>query len=163
MVSPRNCRGARSSWKYPKENEYQQYLSANNGHSNAWTAMTSTNYYFDVAPDALEGALDRFAGFFIEPLFNEVSSSEPKDIADSRTLQNGRSRLLILNIRRTFRMTCGQVTLHFGLPGIADHSDSFNWKSIYPKRATHTANSALGITRLYGLSPELTAANQDNS
>jgi insulysin len=34
--------------------------------------MTSTVYYFDVAADALEGALDRFAGFFSEPLFNEV-------------------------------------------------------------------------------------------
>ena len=35
--------------------------------------MTSTVYFFDVAADALEGALDRFSGFFIEPLFNEVS------------------------------------------------------------------------------------------
>jgi insulysin len=33
--------------------------------------MSSTNYFFDVAPDALEGALDRFAGFFIEPLFSD--------------------------------------------------------------------------------------------
>lgn len=57
---------------HPSENAYQQYLSSHNGHSNAWTAMTSTNYYFDVSPDALEGALDRFSGFFSEPLFNEV-------------------------------------------------------------------------------------------
>lgn len=35
--------------------------------------MTSTVYYFDVAADALEGALDRFSGFFVEPLFNEAS------------------------------------------------------------------------------------------
>ena len=55
------------------ENAYQQYLSSHNGHSNAYTAMTSTVYYFDVASDALEGALDRFSGFFKEPLFNEVS------------------------------------------------------------------------------------------
>jgi len=34
--------------------------------------MTSTVYFFDVAPDGFEGALDRFAEFFIEPLFNEV-------------------------------------------------------------------------------------------
>jgi insulysin len=34
--------------------------------------MTSTTYFFDVGADALEGALDRFSGFFYEPLFNEV-------------------------------------------------------------------------------------------
>lgn len=59
--------------RFPSENEYSQYLSSNNGHSNAWTAMTSTTYFFDVGADALEGALDRFSGFFYEPLFNEVS------------------------------------------------------------------------------------------
>jgi secreted Zn-dependent insulinase-like peptidase len=59
--------------QFPSENEYSQYLSTNNGQSNAYTAMTSTNYFFDVAPNALEGALDRFAAFFIEPLFNDVS------------------------------------------------------------------------------------------
>jgi len=29
-----------------------------------------TNYYFEVAADAFEGALDRFAQFFVHPLFN---------------------------------------------------------------------------------------------
>lgn len=59
--------------KYPSENDYSAYLSKNNGHSNAWTAMTSTTYFFDVGANALEGALDRFSGFFYEPLFREVS------------------------------------------------------------------------------------------
>ena len=55
--------------QYPSENEYQSFLTSHNGHSNAWTAMTSTTYFFDVGADALEGALDRFSGFFYEPLF----------------------------------------------------------------------------------------------
>jgi insulysin len=62
--------------QYPKENAYSEFLSANNGHSNAWTAMTSTNYYFDVSAEALEGALDRFSGFFTDPLFAEVRRME---------------------------------------------------------------------------------------
>jgi insulysin len=37
--------------------------------------MTSTTYFFDVGANALEGALDRFSGFFYEPLFREVNSS----------------------------------------------------------------------------------------
>ena len=37
--------------------------------------MTSTVYFFDVAADAFESALDRFAGFFYEPLFNDVGGA----------------------------------------------------------------------------------------
>ncbi|WWD20389.1 hypothetical protein CI109_104865 [Kwoniella shandongensis] len=73
---------------HPSENAYSQYLSAHNGHSNAWTAMTSTNYFFDVAPDALEGALDRFAGFFTEPLFNEDCTEREIKAVDSENKKN---------------------------------------------------------------------------
>ncbi|KAJ2908014.1 metalloprotease, partial [Coemansia aciculifera] len=42
----------------------------NSGSYNAYTAHTETNYYFSVVNGALEGALDRFAQFFVSPLFN---------------------------------------------------------------------------------------------
>jgi insulysin len=74
--------------KYPAQNAYQQFLSSNNGMSNAYTAMTSTNYYFDIAPDALEGALDRFSGFFIEPLFNEDCTEREIKAVDSEHKKN---------------------------------------------------------------------------
>ncbi len=45
--------------KYPDEDEYNQYLSQHAGNSNAYTSSVSTNFYFDVALDGLEGALDR--------------------------------------------------------------------------------------------------------
>ncbi|OXG84088.1 insulysin [Cryptococcus neoformans Gb118] len=73
---------------HPSENAYQQYLSSHNGHSNAWTAMTSTNYYFDVSPDALKGALDRFSGFFSEPLFNEDCTEREIKAVDSEHKKN---------------------------------------------------------------------------
>jgi hypothetical protein len=38
----------------------------------AFTSSSDTNYYFDVAPAHLEGALDRFCEFFMGPLFTEV-------------------------------------------------------------------------------------------
>jgi insulysin len=57
--------------KYPVENEYSAHLSAHGGHSNAFTAACNTNYYFDVNADHLESAMDRFAQFFISPLFLE--------------------------------------------------------------------------------------------
>ena len=48
--------------KYPVENDYSKFLSDHGGSSNAYTARDHTNYYFDVSPDALEPALDRYVG-----------------------------------------------------------------------------------------------------
>lgn len=45
--------------KYPKENEYTQFLSEHAGSANAFTSGEHTNYYFDVSHEHLEGALDR--------------------------------------------------------------------------------------------------------
>ena len=61
------------SKKYPDENEYRAYLAKNGGLSNASTYDDRTIYYFNVSNEAFEGALDRFAQFFICPLFNESS------------------------------------------------------------------------------------------
>lgn len=95
--------------KFPIENEYGQYLSANSGSSNAYTASTSTNYYFDVAakpandqdpsdanPSPLREALDRFAQFFIEPLFLSSTLDRELKAVDSenkKNLQNDTWRL----------------------------------------------------------------------
>ncbi|WP_299177961.1 insulinase family protein [uncultured Neptuniibacter sp.] len=57
--------------KYPKADEYQSFISSHGGGHNAYTAQENTNYFFDVAADNLEPALDRFAQFFIAPLFDE--------------------------------------------------------------------------------------------
>ncbi|XP_053988603.1 insulin-degrading enzyme [Hylaeus volcanicus] len=60
--------------KYPQENEYSMYLSQNSGLSNASTHKDHTTYYFDVHSEKLKDALDRFAQFFIAPLFTETST-----------------------------------------------------------------------------------------
>ncbi|XP_017766941.1 PREDICTED: insulin-degrading enzyme [Eufriesea mexicana] len=57
--------------KYPEKNDYNKYLSQNGGTYNASTHMDHTLYYFDVHAEKLRGALDRFAQFFIAPLFTE--------------------------------------------------------------------------------------------
>ena len=56
------------SEKYPDENDYDAFLSANSGSSNACTEEEATTYHFDCASAALESALDRFAQFFVAPL-----------------------------------------------------------------------------------------------
>lgn len=56
--------------KYPNAGEYQQFIAAHGGKHNAYTAQETTTYFFDVANDQFAQALDRFAQFFIAPLFN---------------------------------------------------------------------------------------------
>lgn len=84
--------------QYPRENEYSQYLAANSGYSNASTASTSTNYYFEVAakPEEdgsnqlgpLHGALDRFAQFFVAPLFLEDTLDRELRAVESENKKN---------------------------------------------------------------------------
>ena len=107
--------------KYPVENEYSSYLSSNSGYSNAYTASTQTNYFFECAavneqPDTtpngttngthtqvngdvkgpFHGALDRFAQFFVKPLFLEATLDRELRAVDSenkKNLQNDMWRL----------------------------------------------------------------------
>lgn len=55
--------------KYPQAGEYQAFVARHGGTYNAYTAAENTNYFFDIENAHLEPALDRFAQFFISPLF----------------------------------------------------------------------------------------------
>ncbi|TPX31670.1 hypothetical protein SmJEL517_g05085 [Synchytrium microbalum] len=74
--------------KYLEENAYNSYLSDHGGNSNAFTAVEDTNYYFDVNANHLEGALDRFAQFFIAPLFLENTTDRELQAVDSEHKKN---------------------------------------------------------------------------
>lgn len=98
--------------KYPEENAFDSFVSKNGGSSNAYTDMEDTNYYFSVSPLdhndeeededyeeefeeesggvslALSGALDRFAQFFISPLFSEDAVERELRAIDSEHLNS---------------------------------------------------------------------------
>ena len=74
--------------KYPSESEYKNYLSKNGGKSNAFTSGDKTVYFFEVNNDAFEGAIDRFAQFFISPKFNEGSVEREINAVDSEFSKN---------------------------------------------------------------------------
>ena len=74
--------------KYPSENDYQDYLSKNSGLSNAFTAPDRTVYYFQVSNEGFEGAIDRFAQFFISPTFNEGSVEREINAIDNEFSKN---------------------------------------------------------------------------
>ncbi|THU88604.1 hypothetical protein K435DRAFT_679530 [Dendrothele bispora CBS 962.96] len=79
--------------QFPKENEYSEFLSKNNGASNAYTSTSNTNYYFSVATAQLPGALARFAGFFHCPLFAPSCTSRELNAVDSEHKKNHQSDL----------------------------------------------------------------------
>lgn len=90
--------------KYPEENAYSKFLSEHGGSSNAFTSGEHTNYFFDVSPEHLLGALDRFAQFFCCPLFT-ASATEREVLAvnseNDKNLQNDAWRL-----RQLDKATC---------------------------------------------------------
>ncbi|MDZ7925044.1 MAG: insulinase family protein [Marinagarivorans sp.] len=57
--------------KYPNSEDYQAFIQQHGGSHNAYTSIDHTNYFFDISAEQLAGGLDRFAQFFIAPLFNE--------------------------------------------------------------------------------------------
>ncbi|MFQ6023797.1 MAG: insulinase family protein [Acidiferrobacterales bacterium] len=69
--------------KYPKAGEYQHFVSKHGGNHNAYTAFEHTNYFFDIDNDYLEPALDRFAQFFIAPLFSPEYVDREKNAVDA--------------------------------------------------------------------------------
>tara|TARA_B100000315_G_scaffold259906_3_gene318003 strand:+ start:5304 stop:8222 length:2919 start_codon:yes stop_codon:yes gene_type:complete len=69
--------------KYPEPDDYGQYISTHGGSDNAYTASDHTNYFFNIEPDFLEPALDRFSQFFIAPLFSADYVDREKNAVNS--------------------------------------------------------------------------------
>ena len=69
--------------KYPEPDGYFSYVQSHGGSSNAYTASEHTNYFFDVQPEAFREGLDRFAHFFISPLFRKEYVEREKNAVDS--------------------------------------------------------------------------------
>lgn len=58
--------------KYPQAGEYYQFINQHGGYHNAYTTAEHTNYFFEIDNAQFEPALDRFAQFFIAPLFDPL-------------------------------------------------------------------------------------------
>ena len=86
---------------YPEADAYQGYLRRHGGSHNAFTAPQDTNYFFDIEPGALAGALDRFSQFFLTPLFNSDQLESERNIVHSeymaRIRDDGRRENDVLN------------------------------------------------------------------
>lgn len=85
--------------KYPDENSFSQFVSQHGGYTNAYTTLECTTYLFEVDADVLPEALDRFAQFFIAPLFSDNAVEREIKSIDSEfslNLQNDAARKELL-------------------------------------------------------------------
>lgn len=69
--------------KYPEVDAYQAFIGQHGGSSNAYTAGDHTNYFFDIKPEQFRPAMDRFAQFFISPLFDAEYVDREKNAVNS--------------------------------------------------------------------------------
>jgi secreted Zn-dependent insulinase-like peptidase len=77
--------------KYPEPGEYKNFISEHGGVQNAYTTFDHTNYYFNVDKEFFEPALDRFAQFFIAPLFNERYVTRERQVVHSEYVSGMKS------------------------------------------------------------------------
>jgi len=76
------------SHTYPGENEFSKMLADYNGTPNAFTAPDRTVYMFACKTEGFLAILDRFAHFFIDPLFNPSGVSRELEIVDQEYAKN---------------------------------------------------------------------------
>ena len=69
--------------KYPDVDDYQNFITTHGGTFNAYTSSDHTNFFFDIRPDYFDGALDRFAQFFIAPTFDAAYVEREKNAVNS--------------------------------------------------------------------------------
>jgi insulysin len=77
--------------EYPNENSFEEFLSANGGSSNAYTASENTCYYFTLqagADEKLNEGLKRFGSFFTSPLFSEGATGRELNAIESENSKN---------------------------------------------------------------------------
>lgn len=77
------CRLFMGTALHPGENSWEDYLASHGGSSNAFTDSETTCFYFEVNRAYLKEALDRFASFFICPLFAASATRREINAVDS--------------------------------------------------------------------------------
>lgn len=74
--------------KYPSDNEFFSSISDYAGMTNAFTAPNRTVYMFAAQTEGFLSLLDRFAHFFIDPLFNPANIARELHAVDQEFAKN---------------------------------------------------------------------------
>eukprot|EP01063_Lacrimia_lanifica_P002818 TRINITY_DN1151_c2_g1_i1.p1 TRINITY_DN1151_c2_g1~~TRINITY_DN1151_c2_g1_i1.p1 ORF type:complete len:1057 (+),score=327.19 TRINITY_DN1151_c2_g1_i1:188-3172(+) len=133
--------------KFPEEGCYNEYVETNGGDCNAFTSLENTNYYFRVKASALEGALERFSRFFIDPLFTESATEREMNAIESEnqrfsTMDSRRNLMWLKDLAaegHPFQLHgCGSIDTLKHIPeasGIDVRKEMFNFQRYYRSRS----------------------------
>jgi len=90
--------------KYPEPGGYQRFINAHGGQDNAFTSFDHTRFFFDIDKAYLEPALDRFAQFFVTPLFTARYVTRERQVVHSeyRARRNSEGRRIYAAERQAF-------------------------------------------------------------
>ena len=76
--------------EYPDPGEYHRFVNEHGGAGNAATSFGHTAYFFEVDAAHLDGALDRFARFFISPRFDREYVERERQVVHSEYVSGRR-------------------------------------------------------------------------
>ena len=79
------------SKKYPKPNEYMQFIQENGGDTNAFTAAEQTTYLFSINSSQFAAALDRLSSSVKDPLFDPTMVGKEINAVNSEWLLSRQS------------------------------------------------------------------------
>lgn len=118
--------------KYPDVDSYSEFIRANGGSSNAYTADVRTNYYFDINSDQLEPALDRLAQFFIAPKLDKTYMKREKNAVDSEFRLHAREDgwRLFMALNATSNPQHPKSRFNIGSLDTLSDSDGKLWQSL---------------------------------
>lgn len=74
--------------KYPSEVSYDTFLSRHDGSNNAFTAQERTVFFNEISHAGFDEGMDRFAQFFISPLFKQELVGRELQAVNSEHLKN---------------------------------------------------------------------------
>ncbi len=138
--------------KFPDVSEYSAYITANGGYNNAYTSTDHTNYQFEVRHEALEGALDRFAQFFIAPLFTPGYTEREVNAVHNEAMRHVQNDLRrMLNVRREiYDPTAGESKFSTGNKDTLAHATPEIVRAFYEQHysADHMALAIAGTAPL---------------
>lgn len=84
---------------FPDESGFQSYVQDHNGFTNAYTSGDHSSYAFSISHDAFKSTLERFASFFISPLFDESGLERELQAIDqefAKSIENDNVRELFV-------------------------------------------------------------------
>ena len=118
--------------KYPDVDSYSEFIRANGGSSNAYTADVRTNYHFDINSNQLESALDRLAQFFIAPKLAPEYVERERNAVDSEYRLHARedSWRLVMALNATSNPAHPKSRFNIGSLDTLNNDDGELWKDL---------------------------------